>query len=306
MQISVAIVTYNSEKYLTECLSSVTWGDEILVIDLGSSDGTLGVAESFHCRIIKHEWVPIVEHARHQAIESCTNDWILVLDPDEVIPASLANQLRQIAAEDKVDAVSIPWQNYIFGHWMQHSGWENDRHTRFFRKETASYSDQVHREAIVKGRILHLPAEEGNYIVHHNYDNVTQFVEKLNRYTTLEADQLLEQPNAMLVSGLPRQHLNNVRSRFFRSEGYKDGLQGIVASELMGCYWTIAYGKAIEKKGWQEKDSGLLLSQTRHGLLLGLWDLLMGMETTAENRFLRTVYRLVRAVISLTLRIRAY
>lgn len=285
---------------------SVLWADEIVLFDLGSTDNTLTIAEEFRCRIETRDWVPVVEMVRQEAINACTGEWILVLDPDEVVPHTLAAKLGQVARESDADAVSIPWQNMIFGHWMRYSGWSNDRHIRFFRKGTVNYPNQVHAGEVIAGKVLKLPEDSANYMLHYNYDSVHQFLEKLNRYTALEAKQLSELPTLELIAKGARAPLFNYRSRFFDEEGYKDGLHGFAVSGLMASYWSTAHAKAFELQEWPKVEESVLLSHTRKGLLNGLWDITLGMERTSESQALRMFYRMLRAFISIGLRLRLY
>ena len=307
--ISVTIVTYNCQEYLDQCLSSVGWANERVIFDLGSTDDTLAIAQKHNCRIIIHDWVPIVEMVREEAINECLGEWILVLDPDEQVPASLAQRLQQIASEDVVDAVSIPWQTYIFGRWIKHSGWNDDRHIRFFRKGAVDWPRKVHAQVQARGRVLELPAEEGNYVIHLSYENVSQFIEKMNRYTTLEADKRAQWDESIPISKLASTALSEFRKPFLLMEGFKDGYQGLAVSELMSFYYVTTYLKLAEKRGWTDsiaENPRQLLSESRKGLLVGVWTLFQGMEYSAESRFLRLLYGLARRMVAVMLRLRAY
>jgi glycosyltransferase involved in cell wall biosynthesis len=304
-QVSAAIVTFNAEQHLEECLSALAWTDEIVLMDLGSTDRTLEIAQSFHCHIVKHEWVPIAEFVLNHVIDYCRYEWILVIDPDEVVPAALAEQLKRIASSNTADVVSIARKNYFFGRWLEHSGRGHDRHLRFFRKGTIEYKPYVHTPAEMNGKLIELPEEEGYWIIHYNYDTVSQYLEKLNRYTSLE----IEKPDYAVAGGIVdivRAPFRELRSRFFDGKAFEDGLQGFADSELMACYRLVTGIKWIEKQQWANTEPHALLTMTRQGILLGMWDLLQAMETNAESSWLRTCYRILRGCVALVLRVRAY
>jgi glycosyltransferase involved in cell wall biosynthesis len=303
--ISVCVATYNAETYLDKCLSSVQWCDEIVVVDLGSTDRTLEIAESFNCRTVKRAWVPVVEMIRNEMISFCTSNWILLLDPDEVVPPMLADKLRQVAVSDKVDAVSIPRKNYIFGRWIAHSGWNKDRHIRFFRKGAVSWSTEVHHSSKSLGRMLELPDAEEYRLVHLAYDSVTQFVQKLDRYTNAEAEKPANLRSGKSADEMMYAPFAELSRRYFCLEGYKDGVRGLAASMLMAFYWATTSLKVAERNGWSTDDSQQL-SQSRKGVMRGMAELLKCLYGSAETWPLRLVYGVLWSAIALALRIRAF
>jgi hypothetical protein len=276
-------------------------------VDLGSTDRTLEIAEVFKCRIVPHAWVPIVEQVRDEMVNLCTNEWVLLLDPDEIVPPTLAEKLRAVAADDGVDAVSIPWKNYYFGQWIAHSGLNHgNRHRRFFRKGAVKYSTEVHRVESVDGRILELPDAEEYRVTHLGYDSVTQFIQKLDRYTSAEAGKPANFPLGGSIAKMTRAPFSEFCRRYFYLQGYKDGVQGLATCVLFAFYWAATALKVAERNGWSNKDEALLLSQSREGLLRGMADLLRGMASSAESWYLRLIYGVLWSVLALALRIRAF
>ena len=192
-KISVVVNTINEGKDITRALRSVTWVDEIVVCDMGSTDGTVKIAKNLGARIIIHPFVNYVEPARNFAISKALGEWILILDPDEEIPNSLAEKLREMVDQPKSwDFVEIPRKNIIFGRWMKGSGWWPDYNIRFFKKGSVKWGDKIHRPPETFGRGLQLPSEEGYAIVHHHYGSVSQFLERMDRYTNIQAKELRE------------------------------------------------------------------------------------------------------------------
>lgn len=303
--ISAVMVAFNSAKYLFDCLNSVKWAHEILIIDLGSTDSTIEIGTAFGCRIMNHEWVPIAEKVLNEGIEKCIGNWILVISPDERIPEKLASTLLEIADEGQVEAVSIPFQNLIFGRWIQHSGWNSDAHVRFFRKGSVSFNSHVHSAEQVNGRVLELTPEPENQVVHLAYDNVSQFIDKLNRYTTLEVEKRsLSKP--VEISELVELTFRELRGRFFSAQGYRDGIQGLAACELMSFYRLTTGLKHVEKTGWSTYPDDHIISQVRQGLLQGIWQLLSGMEQTSSSVLQRLIYRGIRSGVALALRLHVF
>src|SRR6266498_5902614 len=133
-KISVVVTVFNGEKTLNACLESVKWADEIIVVDDGSTDGTISIAKKHTDKIYHHKSQGFVEPARNFAISKTTGDWILVLDADEQVPQSLAEKLQELAGQSETECVNLPRKNIIFNKWIQHTGWWPDYNIRFFKK----------------------------------------------------------------------------------------------------------------------------------------------------------------------------
>ena len=143
--ISVSIVCFNEDKKIEDCLISLRgFVDEIVVVDLGSTDDTEKIAQKFGAKIFHHEFAPFVELVRNYAISKTTGDWILILDPDEKVTDSLKNKLKQVIQEDLFAAVNIPRKNIFFDKWIKYTNWWPDRHVRFFKKGKVKWTSKIH------------------------------------------------------------------------------------------------------------------------------------------------------------------
>lgn len=113
--ISTVIITYNDAERIQPCLESIRWVDEIVVVDLGSTDPTVSICREFTDCIHFHEWMPYADPIRNEALALARGQWVLMLDPDERVSPTLASRLRAIAACDDVDVVLIPFWHMLFG-----------------------------------------------------------------------------------------------------------------------------------------------------------------------------------------------
>lgn len=261
--ISVVLTVRDEEKKITDCLESVKWADEIVVVDDGSVDNTRKIAQKFTDKVFQHKSVGFVEPARNFAISKATGDWILVLDADERIPESLAKRLREISLLEKFFvAVSIPRKNIIFGKWIQHSGWWPDNQIRFFRKGSLSWSDEIHKQPELKGEMFALVAREEYSIVHIHYETISEYLQRMNRYTDVEAKEFLKLKKDFIWTDLLTKPFNEFLSRFFARSGYKDGLHGFVLSTLQAVSIFVVSLKIWEKMGFAEIDSKILFKET--------------------------------------------
>ncbi len=253
-KISVVVNTLNEEKNLGRALSSVkNIADEIVVVDMNSTDRTLEVAKEFGARIFKHERTGYVEPARNYAISKANNEWILILDADEEVPDSLSQKIKSIVENPQADYFRIPRKNIIFGKWIKHSRWWPDYNIRLFRKGYVSWSEIIHSVPTTKGVGLDLEPEENNAIIHYNYQKVEQYIERLNRYTTVQAKNKLNEGYKFQLSDLIRKPFNEFLGRFFEGEGYKDGLHGFALAVLQSFSEFIVYLKLWEMQGFKEE-----------------------------------------------------
>lgn len=235
--ISAAIVTLNEDTKLEKCLTSINkFVDEIIVVDLGSSDKTKEICKKVGARILKHQFKPYVELLRNFAISHTMGDWILILDPDETFPDNLKKKLKQIASEEKYVAVNIPRKNLFFGKWISHSNWWPDRHIRFFKKGHVVWTDRIHSYPRVTGQILSLPAQEDLAISHFGYDNLSQFLDRQNRYSDIEAKQRYDLGERFSWKSFLWRPTREFLVRYIKHQGFLDGSLGFSLTAMMMIY----------------------------------------------------------------------
>lgn len=263
-QISVVINTFNEEKNIKKTIESLNWAEEIVVVDDGSTDRTYEILtklkrEKPSLRIFRHRSAGYVEPARNFAISKASNEWILILDADEVLPESLVKRLAEIAAEMKlIDFVRIPRKNLIFGYWMQASMWWPDYNVRFFKKGKVTWQSKIHRPPETTGEGLDLPAEEKYAIIHQNYVTISQFLARMDRYTTIQARELKQEGYKFEWKDLFEKPLSEFLSRFFANSGYKDGVHGLALSFLQAFSFLVMYLKIWEIDKFRKEDIDLL------------------------------------------------
>ncbi len=254
VKISVVITALNEEEKIEKCLRSVVWSDEVVFVDDGSTDNTIEIAKKYKAKVHKHKSRGYVEPSRNFAIAKATNDWILLLDADEQIPKTLAAELREIALNDACDYVFIPRKNIIFGKWIKSEMWWPDYNVRFFKKGSVIWSDKIHSKPELKGREKRLNSDENLAIHHDNYETVNQYLQKLNKYTSVEADQMLSGGYNFKWTDSIVFPVDDFVKTFFLQKGFKDGLHGLVLSLLQAFYMEIVFVKIWENHGFEEVD----------------------------------------------------
>lgn len=258
VKLSVVINAQNVESDLPRALTSVkNLADEIIVLDQGSTDKTAEVAKKSGAKVYKHESVRYVELARNFAISKVSGDWILVLDPDEEIPLGLSKRIKKILEKPKADFYRIPRKNIIFGKWISHTLWWPDYQIRLFKKGKVSWSEVIHSVPMVTGVGSDIPIEEDFAILHHNYDSIEQYLEKLNRYTSVQADLLARSGYKFGWQDLINKPVKELINRYFTGEGYKDGLHGFALSLLQAFSELVTYVKLWQKNKFREENVSL-------------------------------------------------
>ena len=231
--ISVVVNTLNEEENMARALESVKDIDDgVVVVDMEATDKTVAIAKDYGAQVFHHEKVGYVEPARNFAIDKASKDWVLVLDADEEIPQSLAVKLKQIVKSPQADYYRLPRRNINFKRWIKNSRWWPDYNIRFFKKGSVTWNEIIHSVPMTIGKGLDLPAEEKYAITHYNYTSIAKFIERMNRYTDVQARALVQKEYKFVWHDVIRRPLAEFLSRYFAGEGYKDGLHGLALACL--------------------------------------------------------------------------
>lgn len=257
-KITAIINTLNEEKNIERAIKSVDFVDEIIVCDMYSDDDSAVIAKKLGAKIILHKRVGFVEPARNFAISKASHEWILILDADEEIPPTLADYLKQMIQKQAVSTfVEIPRKNIIFGKWMKASSWWPDYNIRFFKAGSVEWVNRIHRPPKTNGQGLKLSPEERWAIVHHNYDNLTQYLTRMIRYTEIQAKELRQNGYQFSWSDLINKPLSEFLSRFFANKGFEDGLHGFTLSLLQAFSELVLYSRLWEEKQFEQQPIDL-------------------------------------------------
>ncbi|MGH8541186.1 MAG: glycosyltransferase family 2 protein [Stenotrophobium sp.] len=234
--ISAVLITKNAGARLHECLDSLKWAGEIVVLDSGSSDNTEAICAAFHARFsVESDW-PGFGIQKNRALALATGDWVFSIDADEICTPELRAEIQDAVSRGDAEAYALPRLSNFCGHWMRHGGWWPDHVTRLFRRNAASFSDDVvHERLIVEGRTGLLK----NHLLHYTYDTLDQALEKMNRYSTLGAEQAFRRgKRASLLTAWLRGGWAFLRTYFLRA-GFLDGTAGYVLARYnaQGTYY---------------------------------------------------------------------
>lgn len=256
MKLSVVISAYNEEERIKKCLESVSFADEIIVIDNSSTDNTAKVAASYTKNVFRQENNPkAIDLLKNLGFDKAQMEWVLSLDADEEVDRDLEREILDVIKKDKkeIDGYFIPRKNIIFGKWMRHTGWYPDYQLRLFRRGKGKFlMEHVHEQIKLDGKTGHLK----NHILHDNYQNISQFLLRtITIYAPNEAEHIHKKGYEFSYSDAIRMPLNEFLSRFFARQGYKDGFHGLMLSLLMAFYHLVIFSYLWEKNSYKDDES---------------------------------------------------
>lgn len=256
-KISVVINTKNAAETLEHCLQSVSeLNPEIVVVDMHSSDETITIAKKYKAAVFSYKDIGYADPARNFALSKASSDWILVLDADEYVTSDLVTHIKSFISRDEADIYAFPRKNIIFDTWIEHSGWWPDYQIRLFKKGTVSWEVGVHKRPVTLGRLEHLPAKEEYAIHHNNYLSIEAYIERLQRYTTLTAQEDSSEADDFNKTSIALKVIRTFRAEFFgrlfANKGLKDKSHGVILALLQSFYQLSTLLKIWQKHGFKD------------------------------------------------------
>lgn len=266
--LSVAIITLNEEVNLPRTLESVRWADEIVVVDSGSTDRTIALAQSFGATVLQHAWQGFAAQ-KNWAIAQCRGTWVLSLDADEEVTPELQRQIQTLLATNPpVDAFALKRRNLFLGRWIKRGGFYPDPKLRLFRRSAARFAQQpafeerpVHETIAFDGAMQTLDYD----LIHHAYPTLHEYIEHMDRYSDLGAGLLAQHGRvsrsalAFFANVFLTPVLGFVWNYLFRL-GFLDGREGLLLHSYHAVYTSWKYAKA-----WERSHLPLTLNEIPHG-----------------------------------------
>jgi len=241
MKISATIITYNEELNLPRAIESLRCCDEIVVVDSGSTDRTVEIAQRYGARVLEANWRGF-SGQKNYASSVASYDWILSIDADEALSEDLEGEIWGLKKNGSdFDAFTFPRLAQYLGRWILHSGWYPDRKIRLFDRRKARWvGDYVHESVVCDGRTGQL---QGN-LLHYTCGSLSEHLKTMDRYTTLAAEEIVARKKPV---GLRQLLLDPpwtfVKSYFFQ-RGFQDGIEGLAIAYMAAIYTFLKYAKA--------------------------------------------------------------
>jgi len=249
MKLSIAILAMNEAENLRRTLPSVAWADELILVDSGSTDGTIEIAKEFGAKVHSEPWKGYGPQM-NSAIDKCTGEWVFSLDADEVLTPELQASIQTLlAGKPEFDAYWVPRRNRIFGRWMRFGGQYPDYKLRLFRQGTARLPEDTEPHATPKwaGPKGKLSGD----LLHYQYPTVALYVEHMNRYSSASVPLVLRKGRTcrglveFAAMTVVNPALTFVKNYCFRL-GFLDGREGLLFHLYHSAYTSWKYAKAWE------------------------------------------------------------
>lgn len=227
---SAVIITFNEELRLPKCLDSIAFADEIVVVDSGSTDRTLEIAESKGCRVIRQPWLGYGPQKRF-AVDRAVHNWVLCLDADEWVSRDLMLSIQAALSEPGSDAYRVARCNQFLGRWLRHGEGYPDWTIRLFNRTRAQWSnDCVHEKVEVNGSVERLAGD----LMHESGESLEQYLAKQNVYTSLQAQSLFNEGKKSSLGKILLSPALRFMKMYFIRRGFLDGVPGLVHI-MLGC-----------------------------------------------------------------------
>ena len=241
-KISAVIICRDEEDNIADCLNSVKWVDSIIVVDSGSKDNTVELARAFTERVYFNQWQGFAKQ-RTFALGLVETEWVLVLDADERCSKELTLEIQNAVKSSKpCDGYKIPRKSFFLNKWIKHSGWYPNYQLRFFRKNSAFVNNRlVHEGNVVKGNTGFFTSD----ILHYTVQSLSDFSDKINNYSTLEAIEKYGRKKVGAIDILLRPPLGFLKEYIIKL-GFRDGIYGIMVAYFDAITKALTYMKIKE------------------------------------------------------------
>jgi glycosyltransferase involved in cell wall biosynthesis len=241
--VSVYVLTTNNRRTIEQCLKSLSWAQELVVVDSFSQDGTYDLCKQYADKIFQRKWTGHREQYQYAA-DLTTRDWIMFVDADEEIPPELAEEIG-IALKGKegdFDGYFVYRRTYYLGRWIRYGGWYPDGEIRLYRREKGRWEGGLHAKLVVDGKIGVLR----NQYHHYTYGNISDQIQTIDKYSQIAAEDLYQRGDKFSFFRLLFHPLFRFIKEYLLKSGFRDGLPGFIIIISTMYYVFIKYAKLWE------------------------------------------------------------
>ncbi len=248
-KISAVLIVRNEEKNIKDCLESIKWMDEIVVVDQSSTDRTVDICKEYTDKVFVVEAKGYCEPDRMFAVSKASSQWIFYIDADERVSYDLAQEIRFIISKQhpENDCYYVARKTFFVGRWIKGCGWWPGYVVRLFRKGSIKFNSAIHTDGeLLTDRIGYLK----NPLLHYSYNTIDDWIDKFKRYTTQTAKEYYQNGVKVNFRTAIRELLLRPAYffilKFFILKGFKDGWRGLFISFSSALTVIVSYFKLIE------------------------------------------------------------
>ena len=245
MKISVAIICFNEEKKIERCLQSVSWADEIVILDSHSTDQTVAICKKFTDKVLVHDFDGHIQQ-KNRVLEHCENDWVFSIDADEVVTDKLKTEIQALKKELELTDISGFFVNRkikYLGKWIKHSNWYPDYKLRLFRKSKAKWGGvNPHDQIILDGKDSRLSSE----LEHYSYDSVSDHLRTVDNFTSIISKEYYKKGKRASIINLTLRPIYGFTKSYFIKRGFLEGKRGLIIAIIDSYYVFLKFVKLYE------------------------------------------------------------
>ncbi|MGB6103226.1 MAG: glycosyltransferase family 2 protein [Pusillimonas sp.] len=241
MKLSVIIITKNEALNIGDCIASVSFADEVIVVDSGSTDQTREIAEGHGAKVTLADW-PGFGPQKNRALDLATGEWVLSIDADERVTPELAAEIQSELAHPRADAYKIARLSNYAGRWIRHSGWWPDHVLRLFRRGTARFKDVAVHESVQTTSSV---AVLNSHFLHYPYADLEAHIAKLNHYSSEAAAMMHARGRKTSVPGAAGHAIWTFIRIYIIRRGFLDGKEGFILAAMGAAGSFFRYAKLL-------------------------------------------------------------
>ena len=248
--ISACIVCRNEADKLGPCLESVSWADEIVLLDLQSEDGSAQLARAAGARVLEHPPVPIVEAVRNVVAEAAAGEWVLALDPDERVSPGLAAELRRVSVRADLDAVVVPRMNYDFGYPASSPLQRYEPQLRMYRRARVRWPTFPNAlPEVSEARVLRLEPRDELTLAHDRNRNIPEAIERVRRYAPAQAQAMIDAGEVFTARRMLLTLGEKLYRHFVLARALRDGVPGLMRAGLLVAFHLYVWAAFWHQSG---------------------------------------------------------
>ena len=248
--ISACIVCRNEADKLGPCLESVSWADEIVLLDLESEDGSAELARAAGARVLKHPPVPIVEAVRNVVADAAAGEWVLALDPDERVSPGLAAELRRVSVRADLDAVVVPRMNYDFGYPASSPLQRYEPQLRMYRRARVRWPTFPNAlPEVSEDRVLRLEPRDELTLAHDRNRNIPEAIDRVRRYAPAQAQAMIDAGEVFTARRMLLTLGEKLYRHFVVARALRDGVPGLMRAGLLVAFHLYVWAAFWHQSG---------------------------------------------------------